>query len=147
MLALDTNVLVYAEGVGDPARIAAARDLLEAISRKDVVIPVQALAELAHVLARKTPLALPDIRMRAEGWAGLGRLAPTLESTFSSALSLAAGRQLQIFDAIVLVASAEAGCRLLLSEDMQDGFVWAGVTVANPFAAKRHPMLLDLLAT
>ena len=34
---------------------------------------------------------------------------------------------------------------MLLSGDMQDGFVWRGVTVVNPFAATPHPMLVDLL--
>jgi predicted nucleic acid-binding protein len=39
----------------------------------------------------------------------------------------------------------EADCRLLLSEDMQDGFIWHGVTIANPFAHPRHPLLEGLL--
>jgi hypothetical protein len=34
---------------------------------------------------------------------------------------------------------------LALSEDMQDGFSWRGVTVVNPFASKRHPLLDGLL--
>jgi hypothetical protein len=34
---------------------------------------------------------------------------------------------------------------LLLSEDLQDGFTWGGVTVANPFAARRHALLESLL--
>ncbi|WP_205963481.1 PIN domain-containing protein [Roseicella aquatilis] len=33
------------------------------------------------------------------------------------------------------ISAAEAECRLLLSEDIQDGFTWRGVTVRNPFAA------------
>ena len=45
--------------------------------------------------------------------------------------------KLGIWDAIVLSAAADAGCRLSLSEDLQDGFTWQGVTVANPFAPRR----------
>ena len=37
------------------------------------------------------------------------------------------------------------GFRLLLSEDLQDGFTWRGVTVANPFAAQQHPLWASLL--
>ena len=37
--------------------------------------------------------------------------------------------------------AADAGCRLLLSEDLQDGFTWRGVTVVDPFADKPHPLL------
>jgi hypothetical protein len=41
--------------------------------------------------------------------------------------------------------SAEAECRLLLSEDLQEGFTWRGVTVTNPFARTLHPILAALL--
>lgn len=147
MIAVDTNVLVYAEGIGDAPRIARAQDVLDGIPNRDVVFPVQALAELAHVLARKTPLASSDIRMRIDRWMLQGTLAPTMESTLQIALSLSAEHRFQVFDAIVLAASAEAGCRMLLTEDMQDGFVWQGVTVVNPFAETVHPLLADLMAS
>jgi predicted nucleic acid-binding protein len=45
----------------------------------------------------------------------------------------------------MLAVAAEGSCRLLLSEDLQDGFSWRGVTVANPFAAVRHPLLAAML--
>jgi hypothetical protein len=35
--------------------------------------------------------------------------------------------------------------RLLLSEDIQAGFTWRGVTVVNPFAAQPSPLLKGLL--
>lgn len=145
MIAVDTNILVYAEGIGDAARIAAARNLLGSIPNKDIVLSLQALGELSHVLARKTPLTPSDVRARVDRWSAFGQLAPTMESTFSIATVLADENRFQIFDAIVLAAAAEAGCRMLLSEDMQDGFVWRGVTVVNPFEAAPHPMLVDLL--
>ncbi len=145
MVAVDTNVLVYAEGVGDEARIILARNVLDTIPSRDLVIPLQTLAELTHVLARKTPSTASDVRMRVDRWAVHGSLAPTMESTLTSALSLMADHDVQIFDAIILAASAEAGCRMLLSEDMGDGFVWRGVTVVNPFAAEPHPLLADAL--
>jgi hypothetical protein len=34
---------------------------------------------------------------------------------------------------------------VLLSEDMQHGFVYRGVTVINPFAEPAHPLLADAL--
>ena len=34
---------------------------------------------------------------------------------------------------------------MLLSEDMQDGLVWGGVTVANPFATALNLRLRTLL--
>src|SRR5438309_751380 len=49
-------------------------------------------------------------------------------------------------DAVILASAADAGCRLLLSEELQEGFTWSGVTVTNPFVASRHP-LLDAMLT
>jgi predicted nucleic acid-binding protein len=46
----------------------------------------------------------------------------------------------------MLAAAAQAQCRLFLSEDLQDGFIWRGMTVANPFAPERHPLLADALS-
>jgi predicted nucleic acid-binding protein len=45
----------------------------------------------------------------------------------------------------MLSASASAGCRLFLSEDLPDGFTWAGVTVTNPYSRSRHPLLVAFL--
>jgi len=45
----------------------------------------------------------------------------------------------------MISVASETGCRLLLSEDLQDGFTWRGVTIANPFAAQQHPLLGSLL--
>jgi len=63
-----------------------------------------------------------------------------------SAADLASDHQLGIWDAVIMSAASKAGCRLLLSEDMAEGFTWGGVSVANPFAPRRHELLETLLA-
>ena len=60
-------------------------------------------------------------------------------------MTLARDHQLGIWDAVILASAADAGCRLLLSEDLQDGFSWSGVTVANPFVSKPNPLLKRLV--
>jgi hypothetical protein len=51
--ALDTNVLVYAEGVGDSKRVSTSRELLDGALAADLVIPVQCLGELFRVQPAK----------------------------------------------------------------------------------------------
>ena len=73
---------------------------------------------------------------------------PTVETSaivMINATDLAADHGLTIWDSVILAAAAEAGCRLLLTEDLQEGFTWRGVTVTNPFAASLHPLLVALL--
>ena len=42
--------------------------------------------------------------------------------------------------------SAVPLCRLLLSQALQEGFAWNGVTDTNPFAPKKNDLLIALLA-
>ena len=62
-----------------------------------------------------------------------------------AAADLATHHQLSTWDSVILSAAAESGCRLLLTEDMQEGFTWKGVTVTNPFATSKHELLAALL--
>ena len=62
-----------------------------------------------------------------------------------TAADLATDHRFGIWDAVILSAASQASCRLLLSEDLQEGFTWGGVTVVNPFASPRHALLDTLL--
>lgn len=140
-LALDTNILVYAEGVNDPKRKAQARELLAELARADIVLPVQVAGELFRVLVRKARRSPSEAQIIVEGWQDLFGREPTSPAAFASAMALAADHGLDIWDSCVIAVAADAGCRLLLSEDLSQGFVWRGLTVVNPFAAERHPLL------
>ena len=145
-LALDTNVLGYAAGVGDdePKRRRAVQ-VLKAAARQEMIIPTQVAGEFYNILTRKGGHPPKVARKIVEDWsAGVGLTAHSA-ATMATALEGAAFFNLQIWDALILTIAAEAGCALLLSEDMQDGFVYRGVTVANPFAETLHPLLASLL--
>lgn len=146
-VALDTNVLAYVEGVGDEPRRAEAERLLALLSIDGVVLPTQVAGELYNVLRRKKGLDGPDAAAVVTRWSDFYGLTPHTTRTFTEAVALAVEHDKQIWDALILSIAAETGCRLLLSEDMQDGFVYRGVTVANPFAERLHPLLASLLDT
>jgi predicted nucleic acid-binding protein len=46
---------------------------------------------------------------------------------------------------LILAVAASHGCRLLISEDFQEGFTWRGVTVVNPFIDPPSALLGRLL--
>jgi predicted nucleic acid-binding protein len=144
-VALDTNVLAYVEGVNGEARQQSAIALLRALARGATLVPVQALGELFNVLVRKSGWARDRARTAILTWRDAFPLAPTTEASIISAADLSADHGLAIWDSIMVAVAAEGGCRLLLSEDLQDGFSWRGVTVVNPFAASRHPLLDALM--
>jgi predicted nucleic acid-binding protein len=144
-IALDTNVLAYAEGINDARRKEKALDILARLPQTSIFVPVQSLGELFHVLVRKAGRTTASARDAVLGWRDAFSLIETSPAVLLAAMELAADHQLTIWDAIILAGAAQAGCRLLLSEDFHDGFTWNGVTVANPFAASRHALLDALL--
>lgn len=46
---------------------------------------------------------------------------------------------------MIWATAKRAGCRLLLTEDGQDGFALGGVTLVNPFASPHSPLLTEAL--
>lgn len=145
-VALDTNVMAYAEGLGDETRCTAAITLIEQLPAELVLLPAQTLGELYRVLTGKAKREATEVREVILGWADSFEVADSSWTAFQSALDLAADHGLQIWDALILSIAAENHCRLLLSEDLQNSFTWRGVTVVNPFATPRSRLLSSILA-
>lgn len=144
-VALDTNVLAYAEGAGDARRCEDARQLIPALERCEVVLPAQVLGELFRVLDGKLRWKPADAQAAVMSWSDAFRVADSTGAAFSAAMDCAASHGLQIWDALVLSVAGQAGCRYLLTEDMQEGFVWHGVSVVNPFERPWPPLLQEIL--
>lgn len=145
-LAVDTNIFVYAEGVNGPAQAVSARKLIADLPVGDTIVPVQVLGELFNVLTRKGQFSSRKAAIAVTGLSTAFGTVDTSSAQLATALELAERHGLSIWDAIILVVSDSAGCRILLSEDMQHGFEWRGVTVINPFLPHPHPLLTRALA-
>lgn len=145
MIALDTNVLVYAEGFGDPRKVHRAEVLGIALPPDRVVLPVQVLAELYRVLVRKGGVNPRDARTRVQRWQAVFPTAAYDGAALTRAIDIAVTHGHQIFDALILTVAAAAKCTVLVSEDMQDGATFDGVTVANLFATRADPRIAPYL--
>ncbi len=144
-VALDTNVLAYAEGTNGAAMRDKAMELIQRLPPGAIVLPVQTLGELFNVLVRKAQRSPRRARAAVLSWRDAYAAMETSPAVMVSATDLASDHGLTIWDSVVLAAAAEAECRLLLSEDLQEGFTWRGVTVANPFSVSLNPLLAALL--
>jgi predicted nucleic acid-binding protein len=144
-VAVDSDVLAYAEGVNGAQNRDAAVSLLQALPPESTLLPVQALGELFTVLVRKAGKSRAEAAAAVLSWGDVFPLIETSNEVLVAATDLAGAHQLSLWDAVILSAAADAKCRLLLSEDLQEGFTWRGVTVTNPFAARRHPLLAALV--
>jgi predicted nucleic acid-binding protein len=145
-VALDTNVLAYAQGINGDAMKKTALALIGALPVGAVVLPAQVIAELFQILIRKGQLIPSQARTAIFSWCNVFPVAETSLPVLLGAAELAVTHRFSFWDGMILASASEAGCRLLLSEDLQPGFTWNAVTVANPFATAKHPLLQNLLS-
>ena len=145
-VALDTNVLAYAEGTNGAPMRDKALTLVRRLPPDSVLLPVQTLGELFNVLVRKAKRRPTRARAAILTWRDAYPVVDTSATVMLGAADLASDHGLSIWDSVVLSAAAQAECRLLLSEDLQNGFTWRGVTVVNPFEEPVHPLLEALLS-
>ena len=126
---LDTNVLIYAFAADDPRSARA-----ESVLAEGGVIGVQILNEFTNVTRRKLRWDWAQIEAALEVIEALaGPAAPLTPAIHASALKLARERELSFYDALVVAAAQDAGCQVLLSEDLQHGQRFGALVVENPF--------------
>jgi len=125
----DTNVLVYLLSAD-----AAKAERAEAVIALRPVVSVQVLNEFAQVASRKLGLRWREI---AGVLADLRRLCPVRPLTVEVhelALRLVQRHALAWYDALIVAAALDAGCRTLYTEDLQHGQrIGRTLTVRNPF--------------
>jgi predicted nucleic acid-binding protein len=144
-IGLDTNILAYVEGVNAGTKRKIAAELIRKLPEASTFLPVQVLGELFRVLVSKARWSPAQARTAVRSWQDAFPLIETSPPVLLAGIDLAEDHDLSIWNAVILAAAAAAGCRLLLSEDLQEGFTWGGVTVANPFVAKKHQLLAGVL--
>ena len=149
-VALDSNILAYLAGVSrvaaDEEKIAQVRTIIrEVATTASLVVPAQALGEL-FVVMRRSGASSSEAREILLEFSGAFGTAASEAQTALSAADLVVDHKLRYWDALIVTAAADAGCNLLLSEDMQSGFVARGLTIINPLAAPAHPKLRAMIA-
>lgn len=125
----DTNILIYAFAAND-SRSARA----EALIADGGVIGVQVLNEFTNVTRRKLTWDWKQV----EAALGviedlLGPVRPLTAEIHAEAVTLARNHRLSFYDALIVAAATDAGCRLVFSEDLQHGRKFGAVTIENPF--------------
>jgi predicted nucleic acid-binding protein len=143
---LDTNILIYALAKQDDAKASTARKLVQRARAQDCVITMQALGELFHVLTGRLRRPVAEAVAAVEEWRAAVPVVTADEACMVDAMDAVVGHSFSSFwDAMLWMTAKRAGCQLLLSEDGDDGRSLRGVTLVNPFASPRAPLLLQAL--
>ncbi len=127
---VDTNVLVYLLS-GDEQKA----DISARLLRRNAVVSVQVLNELANVARRKCGLEWTELHELLRGIRRLCRVVPLTSDIHEDGLMLAQRYQVSIYDALIVAAAVQAGCKTLYSEDLQSGMQFGALRVLNPYKA------------
>jgi len=129
----DSNVLIYAAS-GRPADAAKAVRARQIAREEEVVISFQVLQEFYANAVHPRKLALTPAQAAAYCRAWLVfPVAPLGAGTFVRTIETAMRYRISHWDAAILAAALESGCRIVYSEDLNHGQDYGGVRVGNPF--------------
>jgi predicted nucleic acid-binding protein len=131
---LDSNILVYAHDDADPRKREIAQNLIKRAVLGEMSISTQTLAEFSATLLHRFSRqfspdeitgildALAPIRL-VDPDAGMVRRAVEAHATYG----------LHFYDGMIVAAAERAGCKRILSEDLNAGRKYFGVAAENPF--------------
>lgn len=132
---VDTNVFLYARDAGEPAKQPRAAAWLDHLWRERAGrTSVQVLSEYYVNVTRKLD---PGLRA-ADAWDDVAALmawqpCPVDAALMRWARGIEARYRLAWWDSLVVAAAEAQGCDVLLTEDLQEGALYGGVRVVNPF--------------
>ena len=141
----DTNILIYAIDRDAGHKHNYSKNLIGQAARRDCVLTVQVLGEFFHATTRKNLLDTSLSRKFVRDWLEVFDTVSATDFVFNEAIDTVENHHLSFWDAMLWATARQAGCSVLLSEDMQDGWRLQGLEVINPYSADASARLGNLL--
>ena len=133
---IDTNIFVYQLERLDARKADIADGLIEhGIETQTACISFQVIQECINTAIRKAEVPLTEEELRKyleDVLAPLYRVQPEIR-LYQKALEIRFRYRFGFYDALIVAAAVEAGCKTLYTEDLTHGQQVEGVTITNPF--------------
>jgi predicted nucleic acid-binding protein len=130
---LDTNLLVYSVDQGEAVKRPLAMQILLAAPHFDCWLMLQALSEFYWAISRKRMMPLSEAAAQIDDWLTYFPTASASGGAVQAGVAHAVAGRASYWDALLIATAAEAGCTLILTEDLHDGSTLSGVSIHNPF--------------
>jgi len=133
---VDSNVVVYAYDRSAPGKQAVAQDLLkQGVLDAGIVISVQVLGEFFNAVTRRIekPMTADEAREAVDRI----KVIPVTDldlQLVERAIDTHQQYHISYWDSMIVASAEKAGCTEILSEDLNEGQSYHGITVVNPFA-------------
>jgi len=137
MIFLDTNVAVYAVDSHDSRKHTIAAKLIDqAVVDDEFRISAQVLFEFANICHKKLGCTAQEVLKLLDVLNSIEVVNQTPQLV-SRAVEIKSLYCISLQDAMIVAAAEKSRCGELLSEDLNDGQIYAGVRVRNPFREAR----------
>ena len=134
---LDTNIFVYSFDASSPKKAAQSRKLIRnAIETGGGIVSYQVVQEFFNIALRRFSKPMNSVDGEQYLWTTFRPLLSVHSSPalYGEALRIGARFQLPWYDSLIVASAIEGRCRILYSEDFQNGQQIGSVTISNPFA-------------
>jgi predicted nucleic acid-binding protein len=132
---LDTNILFYAYDRHDPRKQRVAQSLLiDGMENESAALSVQVLGEFFSIVTRqiKQPMTPDEAKEAIELFSSL--LIQEIDlAMVERAIDTHKIYRISYWDALIVSAAERAGCKRILSEDLNDGQLYHGLAIYNSF--------------
>jgi len=130
---IDSNIIVYANDVSAGVKQERAIDItIRLMQAQTGVVSTQVMQEYAKVALDKLHQE-PEIVLRQLKLMETFIQSPITSKTTRRAVEIKTAYQISFWDANIISSAESADCDIILSEDLNDGQLYAGIQIVNPF--------------
>ena len=141
----DASILFYSADRDAGRRYAMATDLVDRAMQADCILTLQSLAEFFHAVTRKGKRTPADAAGFIADWRAVFPVHAADDACLADAIDAVRQNRISFWDAMLWAVVRQARCTLLLSEDMQDGRRFGGLTIVNPFRPENAALIDRIL--
>jgi len=131
----DSSILIYTVDPSEPAKMQAAQQWLTILRSQNLLrLSFQTILEFYNIVTgeARNPMDLATARNDVRDWLTLNPIGPDA-ATLDIAWHIQDRYRFSWWDSLILAAAKRAGCKYLLTEDLQHRQDLDGLTVINPF--------------
>ena len=130
---IDTNILVYALDNRDNDKMNKARNILrKVIYENKPVISTQVINEFYVAATRKLNIDKTLIKTIVHNFKNMEIITSDLQLT-ENAINISIESQISFWDSLIIATAEKANCKLIISEDLNSGQTYQGISLINPF--------------
>ena len=130
---LDTNVFLYAFLNQDVAKKATAVKILATAMRvRNGYVSLQVAKEFCNVMTKKSVKPISEVTIALDFISRFNYIEGSI-GVVRRALGIKEQYGIQFYDALMVAAAEAGGCDEIYTEDLNDGQMYCGMKVVNPF--------------